>query len=323
MQVLESDLCPECSVRVVDAGDELVCPKCGIAREKEVIDQPPGPRPRPRDALKASLGGFMGSRDPAGWERSSRGISGNDSKYRYLKTISDFAGREEGQDVACAKLIERVGERLCIPAGALLEAASISARVLAAVPSRRRYPLAAVSAHSLIAACRLTGVTGVSSREIMDAHLALGRRLSTSAVFQVAIESPVRSYAHGPSRFLSRVLGRLSASPRLADRLAREGANPGAYFQGLRETAAELLRLTGSEVEGKRPCAVAASALYSAEAVLARCESRGRRMTQRDAAEFGATSEYTVRDQCAAIFSPAVEKLAARRLRNQTSEAGR
>jgi transcription initiation factor TFIIIB Brf1 subunit/transcription initiation factor TFIIB len=293
-----------------------VCPGCGIAMEKQVVELPMVSDPRPQDAIRLPLGSYMGSRDATSEERSSRGITGVDTTYVYLKTVSDFAGRDEGSDVACARLIERVGEKLCIPRVVLLGAASTASKVLSTTNSSRRITVAAVSAYSLISACRVAGIASVSVRDIIDAHLALGKKLSLSSIIQLTLESPVRTYALGPEAYLSRVIARLSANRRLPDRLSREGVHLAGYLRQLRESGKEVLELAeGTEMLGKRPCALAASAIYSAEVVLSTCEGRSRRITQREAAECGDTSEYTVRDQCAEIFTPAVEKLVARRRR--------
>jgi transcription initiation factor TFIIIB Brf1 subunit/transcription initiation factor TFIIB len=317
MQALDSDmLCPECSRRFLDAGDELVCPGCGVVGEKQVIEAPLVARPRPRDAVRPPLGSYMGPRFASAGERTARGITGEGDGYRYLKAVSDFAGRREGAAMGCARLIERVGEKLGLPHAVLLEAASTANKVLTSARSAtRRTSVAPVSAYSLISACRTAGMTAVSPREILATHAALGRRVSSSSVIQLAIDSPVRTYASGPDGYLSRVIGRLLADRRLSERLAKDGVHMAGYLVALRECAAKILALAErTEMSGKRPCALAAAAVYSAETVLSACEGRDRRLTQRELAQCGDTSEYTVRDQCAVIFLPVVRELIARRM---------
>ena len=316
MQALDSDMaCPECAKRFLDAGDELVCPGCGLVREKQVIESPRSPMPRPRDAVRSPLGSFMGPRFAAARDRTARGITGEEDGYGYLKVVSDFAGRGEGAAVDCAKLIERVGDKLGLPGHLLHEAAAKARKVLAAVRSSpRRTAVAPVSGYSLISACRAAGNLAVSPREILATHSVLGKRVSYSSVIRLAIESPVRTYASGPEEYLSRVVGRLSANRRLSERLAKDGAHMPPYHAALRECGGELIGLADpTEMSGKRPLALAAAAVYSAEDVLATCEGRNRRVTQRELAQCGDTSEYTVRDQCAMIFLPGVRKLVARR----------
>lgn len=316
MQTLSQDpLCPECSKRLLDAGDELVCPGCGMASEKQVIEPPQAARQRPRDAVRSPLGSYMGARFAPAAERTARGITGEEDGFGYLKVVSDHVGRGEGAAVDCAKLIERVGEKLGLPGPVLLEAASTANKVLmAARGCPRRATIAPVSAYSLISACRTAGVKGVSPREILATHAVLGKKVSSSSVIRLAIDSPVRTYASGPEEYLARIIGRLTSNQRLSQRLARDGAPMAGYLAALRDCGRELIALAEpTEMSGKRPCALAAAAVYSAEAVLSAREGRDRRLTQRELAQCGDTSEYTVRDRCAGIFLPAVRKLIAQR----------
>lgn len=306
--------CADCSKALVDVGDELVCPGCGVVREKEVVETGLAAAGRERTLGRQPLGSYMGSRRTTNEERFSKGLSGSNSKYEYLKVVSDFAGREEGADVVCARMIERVGEKLCLPRMVRLDAASIAKKVLAIGRPHRRVTVAAVSAYSLIAACKVEGVTAVSVMEIIAAHAALGRRVTSSSVIQLTLESPIKTFARSPEEYLSRVLARLSMNRSVTDRLAAEGVAPAAFFNSLRETAGEVLKFVDEDARaGRRPGALAASAVYSAEMVLSACESRKRRITQRDLAQCGDTAEYTIREQCARLFTPAMERLVARR----------
>jgi transcription initiation factor TFIIIB Brf1 subunit/transcription initiation factor TFIIB len=314
MKGLDFDLsCPECSKRYVDAGDELVCPFCGRTKEKEAVqtraeEVPQGLTP------KQALGSFMGSRGITKEERRSRGIGGSGSRYEYLKVVSDFAGRNEGAPAVCTRLIERMSEKLFLPRVVCLEAASIARKVFATSHPHRRITIAAASAYALITACKLEGVTSVSVREIMDAHAALGRRVTLSSIIKLTLDSTVKTYTRGPEAYLMRVVARMTMNQRLQDRLARDGINQNAFATSLRLTAQELLQFVNPEARaGRRPSALAGSAVYSAELVLSRCDARRRRLTQRDLAECGDTAEYTIREQCAQIFAPFVEELVRRR----------
>ena len=316
--------CPECSEKLLDLGDELVCPACGISKEKEATEPSRPGFLGPRDAVKAQLGSYMGPPAAPARERTASRIAGSDSSYGYLKVVSDFAGRDEGPEEACARLVERVGEKLFLPRVVLAEAASIAKQVLAAPRPPRRIMLAAVSAYSLISACRVEGVTSAGPREIVAAFAAQGRRVDSSSIIQLALESPVRTYAYRPGDYLSKVLARLSTNRRFVGSAAKEGFSAAAYLSRLRAAAKEVMALADqTEMLGKRPCALAASALYAAETALAACEGRGRRVTQRVLAECGGASEYTVREQCASIFTPAAERLVARRRRSLPPEAAR
>lgn len=302
--------CPECSKRYIDVGEEFVCPGCGATREKQVIEAPFGRLPRPRDSVRQFLGSYMGSRADRREVRSARGITGNSDGYEHIKAVSDFAGRKEDAAVDCARLIERVGERLFIPRVVLIEAVAMAKEVLAATKgTKRRVTVATVSAHALISACRVDGATGVNVREIMDAHLALGRRLSSSSIIQLALESPLRTAPRTPREYIPRVLGRLTLDNCLSGVLARDGISAGPYLSTLHRLAVDLLDLAeATEMSGKRPCVLAASAVYSAEVVLAAREGRKRRVTQRRVAECVGASEYTVREQCASIFAAAISR---------------
>jgi len=315
MQAMEFDSsCPDCLKPLLDEGDELVCAACGITKEKLVVQSGISRSISMSTLGKPALGSYMGSLGITSGERYSRGITGTNWNYEYLKVVSDFAGRNEGSSAICVKTIERVGEKLRLPRIVLVEAASIARKVFATKHSRRRITVAAVSAFSLISACKVAGITSVSIGEIIDAHLALGRHVTFSSIIHLTLESPLRAQARRPEDYLSRVLARLSMNERLNNTMTREQVSQTAFFASLRDTARELLRLAGEEARmGRRPCALAASAIYSAETVLSACDSRRKRVTQRELAECGDTAEYTVREQCARLFAPAVEALTARR----------
>ncbi len=269
----------------------------------------------PIGSKKEPLGSYMGTKRITQRERASRGLSGSNSKYEYLKTLSDFAGKEEGAEETCEKMVERVGEKLFLPRVVIDEAGSIARSLLTTRRRGRRITIAAVSAYSLISACKLEGVSSVSVREIVGAHVSMGRRVSSSSIIQLGLESPVKTFARSPEEYLSRVFARLSLIPEFSKRLRSERASQTAFLSSLRDAAVKILRSTDSiEMTGKRPCALAASAVYSAELALSRCESRRKRLTQRELAECGDTAEYTIREQCASIFAPAVEKLVIRML---------
>ena len=312
MQSLDTQSCPDCSVPLLDAGDELACPSCGMVKEKAAtctgIDSQPHQRYGPQP-----LGSFMGTIWGTKVERATKGITGSSRNYGYLKTVSDFTGREKGQDTECAKMIERVSEKLALPKFIGLQAAAIARKVLESARTKRRMTVAEVSAYSLMAACRIEGVTSSNVGEILAAHAVLGRRVTTSSIIQLSLDSPVRTFAKGPEDYLTRVLGRLSMNPNLDAKLAKAGVAKAAYFNAVRSLALDLLSNSDRiAMSGRRPCALAAAAVYSAEAALSMAESRGRRMTQKEMADCGGTSEYTIREQCAMFFTPALAELAKR-----------
>jgi len=263
---------------------------------------------------KLALGSYMGSLEVTNKERYSKGITGSNSNYKYLKVVSDFAGRSEGPEGSCARLIERVGEKLMLPRIVLLEAASIARKVLSNQPPHHRVSVASVSAYSLIAACKVSGATSTSVREVIGAHAAMGRKVTSSSIIQLMLSSPVRTYARAPEEYLGKVLAQLSMNPHLEERASAARVHLAEYLQRLRDTAIEVLGMLGEEARaGRRPGALAASAVYSAETVLSRCQGRRRWVTQRELAECGETAEYTIREQCAGLFLGAVEAVVNRR----------
>jgi transcription initiation factor TFIIIB Brf1 subunit/transcription initiation factor TFIIB len=303
--------CPECKVPLVDGGEEMVCPRCGMVEAKEYFD-PPSTAEDLQTARQA-LGSYMGTLRMTQKERATRGVAGSNSRYEYLKVLSDFAGRDEGPAEACDRIIRRVAEKLFLPRVVQEEASSVARTVLASHRNHRRVTLAAVSAFSLVAACRIERVTSVSVREIIAAHTALGRKVDSSSFIQLALESPIKIQPRRPEDYIGRVLARLSSDRGLSGRLSSRGVSQTSYFNSLRETANQLLlEVKAIDLSGRRPCALAAAAVYSAEVALSALELRKKRLTQRLVAECGDAAEYTIREQCATIFAPAASTLTLR-----------
>jgi len=292
----------------------MVCPTCGRTEEKVV--SPLGASLVSRAPLmgRQALGSYMGSMEVTSKERFSKGITGSMSNYKYLKVVSDFAGRSEGTEGSCARMIERVGEKLMLPRIVLIEAVSIARKVLASQPPHHRVSVASVSAYSLIAASRVSGTNAVSFKDVIDAHAAMGRKVTSSSIIQLTLSSPVRTFARIPEEYVGKVLGQLSMNPHLEERAAAAGVRRVEYLQRLRDAALELLGMLGEDARaGRRPGALAASAVYSGETVLSICDGRRRWITQRELAECGETAEYTIREQCAGLFVGLVRRAAERR----------
>ncbi|HEV2226328.1 MAG TPA: hypothetical protein VGR56_05930 [Nitrososphaerales archaeon] len=314
MQSLDFETsCVDCHRMMVDAGDEFVCPKCGIVKEKEVMENDRRASPR-FEFGNHSLGSYMGSKLTTNEERRSRGFSKANSTYGYLKVVSDFAGREDGADYVCLRMIRRVCEKLFLPSFVAQQAAIVARKVLATKHHGRRVTIAAVSAYSLIVACKIEAVASVSVGEIVEAHTALGRRVKISSIIQLSLESSIKSVPRKPEEYVSKILARLSLNDRISQTLLREGITKTVFLNSLRSTALEVLAgLECGIAAGRRPCALAASAVYAAEVVLARRASRKRWITQRDLAECGDSAEYTIRGQVSEIFMPVVERIVSGR----------
>ncbi|QQG49145.1 MAG: hypothetical protein HY247_02200 [archaeon] len=296
--------CVDCSRTLVDAGDELVCPECGIVTEKAVIEVK-ATRPTMGSALaKQALGSYLGPLEPRRRDLRSKGVSGESSKVTYLKTISDHLDREDSAVYFCAKLAERVSEKLSLPEVVLAQSVSVMRKVINARQSSTGAPLAAVSAYALIAACRIEGVTSVSVREIVDVYRSLGRKVKASSIIKLSIDSPVRLAPRRPEHYLSRVIAKLSLDPKLCRALDAKGVSITGYQNQLRsEALAIITSVDEALIAGHNPCALAATAVYAAEVALAQKQGRQRMLTQRDLAAVGDTAEYTVREQYREIFS--------------------
>lgn len=305
MQVLEPGAtCPECNVSLIDALDEMVCPGCGITKDKEVLENGVEVQMKVPRFGSYVLGSFMGAKRKVGEasSRKFRGLDGSGFRYGYFKAVSDRAGKEEGAQVDCAKIIERVGELLLLPRLTIVEATAMARKVLAHTRSSRRITAASVSAHCLISACKIGGVCSVDSKEIIKAHAPFGR-VTTSSVMRVAFDSPIRTFTRSPVDYVAQVIGRLSMNPRLAKLLAADGAPIAPFLRALTETSMEVLaNLEEGSKWGRRPTILAASAVYAAERTLALREKRKPRISQRDLAECVGSSEYTIREQFSSCF---------------------
>jgi transcription initiation factor TFIIIB Brf1 subunit/transcription initiation factor TFIIB len=299
--------CPECFKAMIDAGDELVCPACGVVKEKEITEYRPSKAMAAADFTHQALGSYLGAHTPGGDERRPRGFSRSASTFGYLKLISDHAGRDDDTAYECAKMIERVSEKLGLSKVVMAEAVTVAKKVLKVREKVRRATLASVSAYSLIVACKIEGMGSVSTKEVIEAHTSLGRRVKVSSLIQLSLESGFKTEAKRAEDYLSRVVANLSKNSRLVGTLAKEGTGPSPYFHALRVQAREILSLVGDDARaGRRPFALAATSVYAAEVVIATRESRGRRISQRDVAECGETAEYTVREQFRQVFNPCV-----------------
>lgn len=301
----ESDQrCAECSGKIIDAGEELVCASCGVVGKKEVMDVLRAPPLQAIDFTGQALGGYLGSLVPTNEERHTTGISGARTSYHYLKLVSDYAGREDSTTYSCAKLIERTCDGLGLPGTVMREAVVIAKKVLKS-QTAERVGTGAVSSYSIITACRIVGATSVGAREVIAAHRALGRRVSISALIQLSLDSPYRAPPRKPQDYLARIIGKLSSDSSTLGELKVAGIRDAAYFRMLRDEAwGALARVDDISIAGHNPCALAATAVYAAEAGLAKREGRKTILSQRDLARCVGVAEYTVREQYRKIFKP-------------------
>lgn len=314
MQSVYSDAsCEDCQTSLVDLEDELACPRCGAVTRKEVLE-PSGFGGTTSPSLgKQSLGSYLGSISPTAKERSSKGFSKTNSTFAYLKVISDSAGRDDGA-AECDRIVERIGEKLSIPSFAIRQATVLARRLLPLRTRIRGVTLAAISAYALDSSCKIAGVTSVSTREILDAHRSLGRRVKMRSLIQLSLDSQVKVRARRPEDCLTKIIAKLAQNARLASQFEKEGVKTSAYLMELRSMAGQVLSQVDEGMKaGHRPSALAATAVYAADQLLVKRDRRERRITQRDVAECGETAEYTVREQYREIFAPSLTNPAAGR----------
>jgi len=297
-----SSKCPECAGGILDVGDELVCRGCGLAFGKEIIEAKSARAMQAIDFTGQALGGYLGPPD-AGVESFTAGFAASPSTYKYLKLVSDYSGREDSTVYSCAKLIERVAEKLSMPRLVVGQAVTIAKTLLGDKLIRSDVPTPAVSAYSIATACKILGVSSVSLREIVESHRLLGRRVKISSLIRLSLESPFKAGPRRAEDYVGRIIGRLASLPGPLRSLVREKMDQSAYFPALRGASLEALAAVGEEGRGGHsPCSLAATAVYAAEANLARTGLRKRVLTQREIAKSGGVAEYTVRELYGCLF---------------------
>jgi transcription initiation factor TFIIIB Brf1 subunit/transcription initiation factor TFIIB len=294
--------CAHCSGRMVDIDEEIVCSSCGSVRAKEVAADSVGGamtrRAHAVDYTNHSLGSFLGPMEYDRDEAPSKGLSGSSSTFRYLKTISDYSQVDEAGVYPCAKLIERICEKLSLPPAVMRQSIAVAKGLLVIRKQRTGYTIAAISAFSIISACRICGISSVGVREVVAAHRALGHNVRPSTLIKMGFDSPVKASAMRAEEHLGRVAARLS------EVLPKLGAPPGYQYKLLHLARRALATLDSSVRGGHSPCALAATSFYAAEMAVSESESRKRLFTQREVAACVNAAEYTVREQFCELFRP-------------------
>jgi transcription initiation factor TFIIIB Brf1 subunit/transcription initiation factor TFIIB len=307
-----SEACEECSGRMIDLGDELVCRSCGVVASKEVIEGPRGNSVQAIDFTNHALGGYMGPAELSPAAERAAPFGAGSSTLRYLKLVSDFAGKDGGALYTCAKMVERVSEKLNLPGFAVAQAMVLARKLVLLRETQSDISVAAISSYSIITACKMEGITGVGSREVIEAHRAMGRRVKLSNIFEISFQSPVVGRARRPDEFLSSVIAKLSARTQVIKRSTEVGLNQASYFNSLRDAASCALGLVPREAfDGFTPLGLAATAVYAGEVSLARASGRSRVVTQKEVAGTVAMGEYTIREQYGRIFKTIQSKLDA------------
>jgi len=299
--------CANCSGRMVDLDEEIVCSSCGSVTPKEVLSAKAGDAAARRahavDYTSHSLGSFLGPMEYDRDESPPKGLSGSSSTFRYLKTISDYSQRDEAGVYPCAKLIERICEKLSLPPGVMGQAIAVAKGILVIRKQRTGYTIAAISAFAIISACRIYGISSIGAREVVRAHKALGHNVRPSTLIRMGFDSPVKASPMRAEEHLGRVAGRLSEA------LPRLGAPPGYQYRLLRIARRALSMLDSSVRGGHSPSALAATSFYAAEIAVSESESRKKIFTQREVANCVGVAEYTVREQFCELFRPRWEEI--------------
>ena len=279
--------CPECRGHLVEAGGEWTCTSCGLVAKTEKTSTEVA---RAGRNTSRRLGSYMGTRDD---ENSHADFNGS-STIGFAKVISDNMGVDSAA-WNCANMVRRVSEKLSLPSFAKENAVAVSEKLLAGSRNgrlgKRRTSIPAISAYSILSACRTAGLDHVSSRSVIRAHNDMGHRVTRSALLHLGMESPVPFRPADPTALLRTVLGGLETNEDVLRRLKRRGAEPGPYFRRLlqaSQTALGTLRTLG---EGRNPRTIAAVSVYLASQSLA-----PRAVMQREVAEAVEVTEYTVRE---------------------------
>ena len=279
--------CPECRGHLVEAGEEWTCTSCGLVAktEKTSVEVARAGRNTSR-----RLGSYMGTRDD---ENSHADFNGS-STIGFAKILSDNMGVDSAA-WSCANMVRRVSEKLALPSFAKENAVAVSEKLLASSRNgrlgKRRTSIPAISAYSILSACRTAGLDHVSSKSVIQAHNDTGHRVTKSALLQLGTESPVPLRPADPASLLRTVMNGLETNEGVLKRLRKKGIESGPYFRRLLQASLTVLETMRTMREGCNPRTIAAGSVY-----LASREVEPRAVTQREVAEIAEMAEYTVRE---------------------------
>ena len=196
-----------------------------------------------------------------------------------------------GPLLTCSQLTERVSERLMVPKSVVQNANMIARRLL---PGKETYgvTVSAISAYSLLHACRSAGIAHISHKEILAAYTDAGYRVGKSHLLRIGLESTLPLPQASTAELVRAAVCKLQSSERIAARLRKANLNPKTYFTRLFELAKEVVE--SAERRGFSPRTVAAGSVYVASLAM----SSKKTFTQREAGETLGMAEYTVREFC-------------------------
>ena len=283
--------CRECRGRLVQSGEEVTCTNCGVIARSERTPQVMATATRQRRNGDEHLGSYIGTKKD---ENSHAPFNGN-STVGYAKRVSDHMG-EDGAAWNCSAMIERVAEKLSLPAFVRENAVVLSRKMLADRKSgepkqRNRATVPAISAYALLAACRDARIDRVSAKSIMQAHTDLGHKVTKSKLLRLGMESQVPIRPADPATLLQTVVSRLESNEVVAGRLEKNGVERPQYFRQLLQASQTIVGEVRARMPGSSPRTVAASSVY-----MAAREIGPRAVTQKEAAETMGVAEYTIRE---------------------------
>ena len=279
--------CPECRGHLVEAGEEWACTSCGLVAKTEKTSTEVIGSGR---STSRRLGSYMGTKKDG---NSAADFNGT-STVGFAKLLSDNMGVDQAA-WNCAAIVRRVAEKLSLPAFATENAVAVSEKMLAESRNgqlgKKRTSIPAISAYSILSACRTAGLDHIGSMSVIRAHNDMGRKVSKSALLRLGTESPVPLRPADPAALLRTVLGGLESNEAVLKRLKKRGAEPGPYFRGLLQASQTVLASLREKGEGRNPRTIAAVSVYLASQGVA-----PRAVTQREVAEIVGVAEYTVRE---------------------------
>ncbi len=278
--------CPECRGSLISAGEEgggeLVCSFCGIVAGRANSASEDGSS-APSVSKNEPLGSFI-------LADASATPSLRSPAFGWARLMPNVIGRG-GPLLACSRLTERISERLMLPKS-VMQNANLTARRL--LPGRMTYgaSIPAISAYSLLHACRSAGIARIGHREILAAYTDAGYKVGKGKLLRIGLESPVQLPRANTEELLRAAVGRLQSSESVVARLRKVDLDPKAYFTRLLELAREIAA-ESSELRGFSPRTVATGSVYVASLAMS-----VKTFTQREAGETLGMAEYSVREFC-------------------------
>ena len=279
--------CPECRGHLVEAGEEWACTSCGLVAKTEKTNTEVAHNGH---STSQRLGSYIGTKE----DQNSHADFNGTSTVGFAKLISDNMGVDQAA-WNCAAMIRRVAEKLSLPAFATENAVAVSEKMLAEGRNgqlgRRRTSVPAISAYSILSACRTAGLDHIGSRSVIRAHDDMGHKVAKSALLYLGTESPDPLRPADPAALLRSVLGSLESNEDVLLRLRKRGFEPGPYFRRLMQASQTVLAFLREKGEGRNPRTIAAVSVYLASKAVA-----PRAVMQREVAEAVGVAEYTVRE---------------------------